>query len=107
MGRCPDCGEWNSLVEVTEPQTRERSVSAAPGVRPQRLTEVTLGDMARLRVEMQEFERVMGGGIVPGSLVLLRPCARSESSSTPRRACVAPSRASAMRARRGTFGRSF
>ena len=71
MGRCPDCGEWNSLVEVTEPQTREKSVSAAPGVRPQRLTEVSLGDMARLRVEMQEFERVMGGGIVPGSLTLV------------------------------------
>ncbi len=72
MGRCPDCGEWNSFVEVAEPaKARERSASSAPRARPQRLTEVTLGDMARLLVEMKEFERVMGGGIVPGSLTLV------------------------------------
>src|SRR5512139_412898 len=72
MGRCPDCGEWNSLVEVVEPaRIREKSVSGALHARPQRLTEVAANDMARLPVEINEFDRVMGGGIVPGSLTLV------------------------------------
>lgn len=72
MGRCPDCGEWNSLVEVIEPgRVREKSASGAVHARPQRLTEVAVGDMARLPVEINEFDRVMGGGIVPGSLTLV------------------------------------
>jgi DNA repair protein RadA/Sms len=76
MGRCPDCGEWNSFVEVVEqkPRPSERSTSAAPRAKPQRLTEIATGDLTRLSVEMPEFARVMGGvpgGIVPGSLTLV------------------------------------
>jgi DNA repair protein RadA/Sms len=74
MGRCPDCGEWNSFVEVVEQKAREKSASGAPRTRPQRLTEVELGNLTRLPVEIQEFARVMGGvpaGIVPGSLTLV------------------------------------
>ena len=72
MGRCPDCGEWNSLVEVVEPaRLHEKSASGAARVRPQRLTEVAVGDTARLPAEINEFDRVMGGGIVPGSLTLV------------------------------------
>jgi len=73
MGRCPDCGEWNSFVEVVEqkPHPSERSVSGAPRTRPQRLTEVELGNLTRLPLEIKEFSRVLGGGIVPGSLTLV------------------------------------
>ncbi len=76
MGRCPDCGEWNSLVEVVEqrPHPSERSISGTPRTRPQRLTEVELGNLTRLPLEIKEFARVLGGtpaGIVPGSLTLV------------------------------------
>src|SRR5512136_1615818 len=73
MGRCPDCGEWNSFVEVVEqkPHPSERSVSGAPRTRPQRLTQVELGNLTRLPLEIKEFSRVLGGGIVPGSLTLV------------------------------------
>jgi DNA repair protein RadA/Sms len=76
MGRCPDCGEWNSFVEVVEQKQKpsERSASGAPHAKPQRLTDVALSQVTRLPVEIQEFARVMGGvpgGIVPGSLTLV------------------------------------
>jgi len=76
MGRCPDCGEWNSLVEVVEQRARpsEKSGAGLPHAKPQRLTDIALSQVSRLPVEMQEFARVMGGvpgGIVPGSLTLV------------------------------------
>ncbi len=76
MGRCPDCGEWNSLVEVVEEKSSRSAQSAsslggAPRSQPQRLSDVQLVDLGRIPVEINELSRVMGGGIVPGSLVLV------------------------------------
>jgi len=76
MGRCPDCGEWNTFVEVVVQKGRvpERTTTGVPHAKPQRLTEVVSGELTRLPVEMGEFARVMGGtpgGIVPGSLTLV------------------------------------
>jgi len=72
MGRCPDCGEWNTMVE-TIVESRERSPLsyAVPLSKPQRLSEVTSDGLERVQVPMPEFCRVLGGGIVPGSLVLI------------------------------------
>lgn len=75
MGRCPDCGEWNSLIEVVE-ETKPRgapssAVVGAARSQPQRLSDVKLVDLGRIPVEIAEFARVMGGGIVPGSLTLV------------------------------------
>ena len=76
MGRCTECGAWNSLVE-------ERAVEAAPGVTTNRYAQLGAQSTARLYSEVEsahaerlstgigEFDRVLGGGIVPGSLVLL------------------------------------
>jgi DNA repair protein RadA/Sms len=76
MGRCPDCGEWNSLIEVVEQKARpsEKSGTGLPRAKPQRLTDIALSQVSRLPVEILEFARVMGGvpgGIVPGSLTLV------------------------------------
>jgi DNA repair protein RadA/Sms len=73
LGRCPDCGEWNTLVEVVEEKTRaaERAASGVARSHPQRLTEVEVSRVTRLALDMPEFTRVMGGGIVPGSLTLV------------------------------------
>lgn len=76
MGKCPDCGEWNSLVE-------EKAAGVQPGSSPRggmfRMREVTpldyqeieSQDDARQPSGIEEFDRVLGGGIVPGSLVLI------------------------------------
>lgn len=78
MGRCPDCGSWNSLVEerVTEP--REKKPGRAhlqPTVgttrRPEQLTAIESGASQRIDTGIDELNRVLGGGLVPGELVLL------------------------------------
>lgn len=70
MGRCPECGEWNTLVEVTEAAQSTRTTSRG-GVAPVRLNDVPLQALDRMRVPIGEMDRVLGGGIVPGSVVLI------------------------------------
>src|SRR5262245_17116565 len=72
-GQCPDCGEWNTLVEQVKETRRASNAPDALGIRskPQRLREVSIDAYKRWRVPMEEFNRVLGGGIVPGSLVLI------------------------------------
>jgi DNA repair protein RadA/Sms len=74
MGRCPDCGEWNSLVEtVVEPEVPalRRGGLAPPGAVPQPLPDIPADGYARIPVSIAELSRVLGGGIVPGSAVLI------------------------------------
>ena len=73
MGRCPDCGEWNSFVEVIEERSSKagRSGGAGPRATPVRLSDVQTGGLDRIPMAMEEFSRVLGGGIVPGCLVLV------------------------------------
>src|SRR4051794_8375552 len=74
-GQCPGCGEWNTLVEeaVAAPARGGRASAgrAAPTARPVRLRDVEQPRIARLETGIREFDRVLGGGLVPGSLVLL------------------------------------
>lgn len=77
-GRCPHCGEWNTLEEYRPgPRTAGRrnglksGPSRPPGARPVPITEVDLGAAQRRPLEWAEVNRVLGGGIVPGSLLLL------------------------------------
>src|SRR5438132_13747803 len=74
LGKCPECGEWNSLVE-------ERVVTAKKGggrhgfrlqeAKAVAYTEIESQDDVRVSSGVTEFDRVLGGGIVPGTLVLL------------------------------------
>jgi DNA repair protein RadA/Sms len=68
-GRCPGCREWNTLVEAR--QTGGRGKPSRAAVSPVPLREVTAPRTARLATGIGEFDRVLGGGLVPGSLVLL------------------------------------
>lgn len=76
-GRCTQCGEWNTLEETLQQKggkgdaRRQRRAGRDQGNRPRRLTEVTADRHRRIQLPMQEFGRVLGGGIVPGSLALL------------------------------------
>jgi DNA repair protein RadA/Sms len=73
MGKCPDCGTWDSFVEQVEtkqPSGKARE-SAVVGAGPQRLRDVSVGGFERLPILGEEFTRVLGGGLVPGSVVLI------------------------------------
>jgi DNA repair protein RadA/Sms len=72
-GQCPGCGEWNTLVEeaVARPSRAGGRAAAGAGARPQRLRDVRTPEVERLETGIREFDRVLGGGLVPGSLVLL------------------------------------
>ncbi len=76
MGRCPGCGEWDSMVE--EVVEKSLAASAHPGRQgavarstPRRLPEISGDAEERIPVPQEEFSRVLGGGIVPGSVVLI------------------------------------
>src|SRR5918992_6026928 len=71
-GRCPGCGEWNTLVEErAAAQPSRGSRRAARAVRPVTLGEVGAPAVDRFETGIGELDRVLGGGLVPGSLVLI------------------------------------
>jgi DNA repair protein RadA/Sms len=71
LGRCPQCGAWNSMVaETTEPAGRRVRPSTA-GSDTVRLRDIHEDGTGRVPVPIEEFARVLGGGIVPGSIVLI------------------------------------
>jgi len=75
QGRCSACGAWNTVVEQPAQTARKSvgksSVSVAPQVMPKRMDEVESSDELRFHTGMSELDRVLGGGAVKGSLVLL------------------------------------
>jgi DNA repair protein RadA/Sms len=76
LGRCPDCGAWNSLVEERPSDTgaapsAHRYAMAGTAASARLYSEISIEQHARLSTGIDEFDRVLGGGIVPGSLVLL------------------------------------
>ena len=70
-GRCPSCGMWNALVEEIVEQPSLTSAQLAEAITPALLADVTLDDTVRVRTGVGEFDRVLGGGIVPGSITLV------------------------------------
>src|SRR2546428_2876016 len=74
LGKCPECGEWNSLVEervITTKKGRGGNVSRVREAKAVAYSEIESQDDTRISSGVTEFERVLGGGIVPGTLVLL------------------------------------
>lgn len=73
LGRCPNCGEWSSFIEEVEVQEVKNQRVSMTGERskPLKLDEVELFDTPRIETDLDEFNRVLGGGVVPGSLVLI------------------------------------
>ena len=72
QGRCPACGEWNTIVEYAASQATPRGGRTATSVRtPRRLAEIRGTEELRFRTGMGELDRVLGGGAVQGSLVLV------------------------------------
>ncbi len=72
MGKCPNCGEFNTMIEIVEePESTAAASSAPPRSKPQRLSEVSADAGDRYPVPVEELARVLGGGLVPGSVVLV------------------------------------
>lgn len=75
LGRCPECGQWNTfeeeVVRAALPTSASRSRSAEAASAPKLLHEVVYSEQTRFSTGCAEFDRVLGGGLVPGSIVLL------------------------------------
>lgn len=73
LGRCPNCGEWSSFIEEIEVKeiSHARKTLAGEKSQPIKLDEVNREDVPRVKTDIEEFNRVLGGGVVPGSLVLI------------------------------------
>ena len=73
LGRCPVCGEWGTYEEEVEVKGERLKVKGLPSsaAHPQRLQEVAATEEMRIDMQNGELNRVLGGGLVPGSLVLL------------------------------------
>jgi DNA repair protein RadA/Sms len=78
IGRCPACGEWNTYVEevlqrdeVSTPGNWKASTSMQIAAKPRAIAEISYHEQARMATADQELNRVLGGGIVPGSMVLI------------------------------------
>ncbi|GAH71895.1 unnamed protein product, partial [marine sediment metagenome] len=71
LGRCPNCQEWNTFVEKVVTGKVVSSRPLAPLNPPQELSQVVIEAADRFPLPMAEFNRVLGGGLVAGSLVLI------------------------------------
>lgn len=72
LGRCPDCGGWNTLIEEVFREEKKYSFHPEGHSVPLPISKIEIGkNKARYKTEISELDRVLGGGIVPGSLILV------------------------------------
>ncbi|HMV19920.1 MAG: DNA repair protein RadA [Betaproteobacteria bacterium] len=72
QGQCPACGQWNTLVEtVAEPSSASRFQAVAPASQLRVLAAIEAREAERLTTGIGEFDRALGGGLVPGGVVLI------------------------------------
>lgn len=71
LGKCPGCGQWNTFVEETVSKQKHEAVRLLPSSEPVGLQEIAYDDLLRIDTGIHELNRVLGGGMVPGALMLL------------------------------------
>ena len=77
VGKCPACGEWNTFVEETVAAKPKKSQGFLPeggkthSITPVKISEVKSGEEQRIALPSRELNRVLGGGLVPGSIILI------------------------------------
>lgn len=74
LGKCPSCGQWNTLVEERLPEKNDRRSRVSLEGKSSKatlITEVKVEDVDRVKIPLEEFNHVLGGGVVPGSLILI------------------------------------
>ena len=71
LGQCPDCGQWNTLAEERVVKDKRQAIPGVERSGPQPLSDVQPESTKRSSSGLGELDRVLGGGIVPGSVVLI------------------------------------
>ncbi len=71
LGKCPECDSWNTFTEEIIETSKHRSSLYKGEIRAKRISEISAFEEARLTTGIGEFDRVLGGGLVPGSVILL------------------------------------
>ncbi len=75
VGRCPDCGKWNTFIEElsipAQTSSSHRRMAADSQSHPLPITDIQASEQERLKSGIEEFDRVLGGGVVPGSVALV------------------------------------
>ncbi len=76
IGKCPSCGQWNTFVEevIQKSEPKEQWIKSdthSKKIVPKRIADIELGEQQRIDTQNKELNRVLGGGLVPGSVVLL------------------------------------
>ncbi len=75
IGKCPSCGQWNTYIEEVIVKAKSsssvNSFLETKKVKPQAITEIAISDIPRINTSNIELDRVLGGGMVPGSMILL------------------------------------
>src|SRR5271170_219767 len=71
LGCCPDCNEWNSFTEIASQLAGGTSKTSAPTASMHHLSTITYAPKQRMLTNIHEWDRVMGGGIMPSSLIVL------------------------------------
>ena len=71
LGKCPDCESWNSFDEIELSDEKNKKVSLVGRNKPEKFSELKMPEYLRSNTGMQELDRVLGGGLVAGSVVLL------------------------------------
>ena len=96
LGRCPGCGAWNTMVEETVAPESERGglrLGLSDSAKPQPIAEVRVEDLPRFPTGSGELDRVLGGGVIPGSMVLIVGDPGVGKSSLTLRVCADVARA--------------
>ncbi|MDD5288628.1 MAG: DNA repair protein RadA [Dehalococcoidales bacterium] len=71
LGRCPNCQAWDSFLEQVVANATSRPQTSTSSVKPKELSQLAIEAIERFPLPISEFNRVLGGGIVPGSLILI------------------------------------
>lgn len=71
LGRCVECEKWNTFIEEIEEEVSQHWLAGQPVGKPEPITQIAASEADRLSTGIGEFDRVLGGGIVPGSVVLI------------------------------------
>lgn len=74
LGKCPGCGRWNTMVEerIPDPKdSRTRVTLTGKASKAERITDISIEREERVKTQINEFNHVLGGGVVPGSLILI------------------------------------
>ncbi len=71
LGKCPECGTWGSFTEELQGSNSQKIALIDDGIKPSLISDITVGKEIRVSTNISEFDRILGGGLVQGSIVLI------------------------------------